>query len=138
MIDSFTGKYRFLSNFYLCRVRYMSISYRSAEHAYQASKTNKRSERKRIRQAPTPALAKKLGQRILLREDWDTTKVGVMQAIVRSKFEQSPRLRKKLLATENERLVEGNWWNDTFWGVCNGRGENHLGRILMKVREELR
>jgi len=137
MIDSFTGEYSFLSNFYLCHVRYLSISYRSAEHAYQAAKTNKISERRKIRQAATPFLAKKLGQQITLRKDWDTTRVAVMRAIVWFKFERNPKLRKKLLATEDEGLVEGNWWNDTFWGICHGKGENHLGRILMQVRKEL-
>jgi predicted NAD-dependent protein-ADP-ribosyltransferase YbiA (DUF1768 family) len=42
-----------------------------------------------------------------------------------------------LKATGDEELVEGNWWNDTFWGVCNGVGENNLGKLLMKIRAEL-
>ena len=137
MIDSFSGKYRFLSSFYLCRVRYIGISYQSAEHAYQTSKTNRPAERKKIRRAATPKTAKKLGRQATLREGWDTTRVGVMQAIVKAKFAQNPELRRKLLATEDEQLVEGNWWGDTFWGICRGEGENHLGRILMEVREEL-
>ena len=42
--------------------------------------------------------------------------------------------------TGNLVLEEGNGWHDTFWGVDlkTGEGENHLGRILMQVREELR
>ncbi len=138
MIDSFTGQYRFLSNFYLCRVRYMSIPYRSAEHAYQVSKTNKSSERRAIRQVRTTAQAKKLGRQTTLRKDWDEVKVQMMQAIVKSKFEQNPELRRRLLATFDIQLVEGNSWHDTFWGVCDGEGENHLGRILMTVRGQLR
>ena len=118
-------------------MRYLLISYRSAEHAYQTSKTNRPAERKKIRRAATPGAAKKLGRQATLREGWDITKVGVMQAIVKAKFVQNPELRRKLLATGDEQLVEGNWWGDTFWGVCNGEGKNHLGRILMEVREEL-
>jgi len=60
-----------------------------------------------------------------------------MLDLVRKKFE-NPLLRAMLLATEDAVLVEGNTWNDTFWGVCRGRGENWLGRILMQVREECR
>ena len=137
MIDSFRGEHRFLSNFYPCHVRYLLTSYRSAEHAYQASKTNRPMERRRIRHATTPSLAKRLGRQATLREGWDKTKVGVMHAIVKAKFAQNPELRQRLLATENEQLVEGNWWGDTFWGVCHGEGENHLGCILMQVRKEL-
>ena len=47
-------------------------------------------------------------------------------------------LAEKLLATGDEELVEGNDWNDRIWGKVNGQGENRLGIILMKVREELR
>lgn len=46
--------------------------------------------------------------------------------------------RVRLLATGSAELIEGNVWNDTFWGVCRGRGQNHLGRILMEVRDGLR
>ena len=49
-----------------------------------------------------------------------------------------PELKQKLLETGNTELVEGNTWGDTFWGVYNVEGENILGRLLMKVREELK
>ncbi len=138
MIDSFTGKHRFLSSFYLCSVTYTDVTYASAEHAYQTSKTLDAVARRRIRSARTPAQAKKFGQQATMRKDWEVLKLMVMRAIVSAKFEQNPELRRRLLATGDEQLVEGNWWNDTFWGVYNGEGENHLGRILMEVREELR
>jgi predicted NAD-dependent protein-ADP-ribosyltransferase YbiA (DUF1768 family) len=56
---------------------------------------------------------------------------------VKDKFSRNPELRVKLLNTGDLQLVEGNYWGDTFWGVCNGKGENHLGKILMRVRKEL-
>ncbi len=54
-----------------------------------------------------------------------------------SKFTRHFDLREKLLATGDRKLVEGNTWGDTFWGVCRGNGKNHLGKILMKIRAEL-
>lgn len=60
-----------------------------------------------------------------------------MRTLVREKF-RNPLLRAMLLATEDVELVEGNSWNDTFWGVCKGVGLNWLGQILMKVRDECR
>ena len=57
--------------------------------------------------------------------------------IVLSKFASNPVLKNLLLDTNNEELIEGNTWNDTYWGVCNGEGQNHLGKILMKVRSLL-
>ncbi len=45
-------------------------------------------------------------------------------------------LKQKLISTGNSILEEGNYWNDTFWGICKEKEENHLGKLLMKVREE--
>jgi len=61
-----------------------------------------------------------------------------METLLREKFSKDPELRAKLLNTGTSKLVEGNTWGDRFWGVCRGQGENNLGRLLMKVREELR
>jgi hypothetical protein len=47
-------------------------------------------------------------------------------------------LKQLLLATGDKELIEGNTWGDTFWGVCNGIGQNHLGKILMAKRTELK
>ena len=55
-----------------------------------------------------------------------------------NKFKQNEDLKEKLLATENEDLIEKNTWHDYYWGICNGRGKNMLGKILMRVREELK
>ena len=84
--------------------------------------------------------AKSLGRMVNLRDDWEFVKVNIMLEITRAKFEQNLELAEKLLATGNAMLVEGNHWNDTFWGVDarNGKGENYLGKILMCVRRELR
>ena len=86
-----------------------------------------------------PGKCKGMGRRVKLRPDWEQVKVGLMEEIVRAKFTQNEELKRLLLATGDKRLAEGNTWGDTFWGVDlrTGQGENHLGRILMKVRGEL-
>jgi hypothetical protein len=61
-----------------------------------------------------------------------------MEELLRLKFSgKEPFLTRALLDTENARLIEENNWNDTFWGVCNNTGENNLGKLLMKIREDL-
>ena len=75
---------------------------------------------------------------LVLRGDWEQVKFDVMERCVRYKFAHHPELRDKLLATGDAYLEEGNDWGDTIWGVSNGVGENRLGKILMKVRGELR
>lgn len=61
-----------------------------------------------------------------------------MYEICKAKFSQNEELRNRLLATGDEQLEEGNTWGDRIWGTVNGIGENRLGNILMRVREELR
>ena len=43
-----------------------------------------------------------------------------------------------MIETGDEYLEEGNTWGDRIWGTVNGKGQNNLGKILMRVREELR
>ena len=138
VIDKFRGPFRFLSNFYASPIEYEGYEYPTAEHAYQAQKTIDKAERTNIRNAPFPAMAKKLGRRCTLRSDWEKVKTPLMWEIVRAKFLQNPKLKRKLVNTGDAKLIEENTWGDTFWGTCNGVGENRLGIILMTIRTELK
>ena len=137
VIDSFTGEYRFLSNFYPSPIVIDSICYPTVEHAFQAAKTKDKLEQRRIAIARTPAKAKSLGRKVRLRKDWENVKVGIMKQCVELKFDSHADLAVLLLATGTAKLIEGNTWNDTFWGVCGGRGKNQLGKVLMRVRSKL-
>lgn len=137
-IKYFVGEYRFLSNFYICPVKYGNLRYPSAEHAFQAAKTLNADDRRMIHSACSPAIAKKWGRTIRLRADWDVIKDGIMYDIVYAKFSQNDRLRNMLLATDNAVLEEGNTWGDMYWGTVRGIGRNQLGLTLMQVRKVLR
>lgn len=137
MIDSFYGKYRFLSNFYEVPVLYNGLTYRNSEAAFHAQKTLNENERLKFTQLD-PSAAKRLGRSIQMREDWLDVREQVMYEVCLAKFTQNQRLKNMLLATGDELLVEGNTWNDKFWGVCNGRGLNRLGETLMRIRNELK
>ncbi len=137
IIDKFEGKYRFLSNFYPSHVDLATYSYPTVEHAFQAAKTPLTEERFRIRIAPTPGAAKRLGRTVLLFKNWDEIKQGVMKDLVYQKFSNDPLL-SMLLDTGDAELIEGNTWGDVYWGVYQGMGENNLGKILMQVRKELK
>lgn len=136
-IDSFSGEYRWLSNFYPSDVTLDGVTYATVEHAFQAAKTFDEKMRRVVAAAPTPGQAKKLGRGLPLRADWEGVKQSVMLDLLRQKFARG-ELKGLLLATGEAELVEGNWWGDRYWGVCSGEGTNHLGRLLMQVREELR
>jgi ribA/ribD-fused uncharacterized protein len=109
----------------------------SVEHAYQAWKSTDAPTRRQIAGSTTAAQAKRLGGRCKLRGDWDEMKLAIMKGLLDEKFEFDGELGEALLGTIGYSLVEGNDWGDTFWGVCGGKGENWLGRLLMLRRSEL-
>jgi ribA/ribD-fused uncharacterized protein len=138
IIDNFTVQpYQFLSNFSPIVVHLDGDSYRTLEHAYQAAKCVNPQQRIIIQTALTPGSAKRLGQEILCRPDWEKVKDTVMLGLLREKFAHD-WYRTMLLATGKAKLIEGNWWGDRYWGVYKGQGLNKLGELLMKVRLEIR
>ena len=132
-IKKFDGDYSFLSNFYI------EPDGTHVEGEYQSAKCAKPEDAARILGLP-PAKAKREGRKALMLPGWDNSSVRVakMTALVRKKFTDHPALAQLLLATGDRKLAEGNYWNDTFWGVSWAGGENHLGKILMAVRAELK
>lgn len=137
IIDKFDDKYYFLSNFYPANTKYDGVIYKTSEHAFQAAKTNDSKLRNKIKNAQNPGQAKKLGKQVPLRNDWEEIKYDIMLEIVRDKFTRNKTLGLSLTDTKDAELIEGNTWGDIIWGVCDGRGTNWLGKILMKVRNEL-
>jgi len=142
-IKGFFKEYRWLSNFHLVRILYEGIEYPSSEAAYQAGKTLDKELRKEFAALPTPNMARKLGQKIELRPGWFEMKPAVMEEVLRIKF-SNPELKEKLLATGDAYLEETNTWHDNFYGFCtcdkckDKEHQNTLGKILMKIREDLR
>ena len=130
----FNGDYEFLSNFYEAPIIVNNIPYRNTEAAFQSFKLLDKSKRSQFSNLSGPE-AKALGRKVDLREDWDQIKDQVMEGVVGIKFKSHPELKAKLLAVQDP-IVEDNTWNDTYWGVCNGKGENKLGQILTELRAD--
>ena len=138
MIDRFDGtEYKFLSNFYEADVTYDGLTFTNSEAAFQAAKVLDKEKRKEFCNL-SPRSAKAKGKKVPLRPDWEEVKDQVMYDVCTAKFEQHPDLMERLLATGEEELVEGNTWRDRYWGVYNGKGQNKLGKTLMRIREEHR
>lgn len=138
-ITLFRNEYAFLSNFYPSPIEWEGLQFPNVECAFHATKTKDMHIREEFVNL-SPKMAKKKGRQLCLRADWEDIKVDVMRGLVWKKFITNQDLKEKLLATGDAELVEGNYWGDTFWGfdLRYGRGENHLGTILMNVREKLR
>ena len=147
VIDNFTGENRFLSNFHPAEIVYHGKIYPTVEHAYQAAKTLNPDEQQRIRECKTPGEAKKLGQSVTIRPDWEDCKAMIMYLLLYKKFSDSD-LKAELMATEDEDLIEGNYWHDNYWGICfcsrcsaankKMEAKNMLGKLLMNIRMSIK
>ncbi len=135
-VRGFRGPYRFLSNFARTPVTVDGVTYRTLEHGFQAAKTDDATARAAVMAVRSPAAARLRGQTVPLRAGWDQQRLAVMARLLRAKF-SDPRLAAALVATGTAEFVEVNTWDDGYWGVCGGQGNNHLGRLLMALRDEL-
>ncbi len=153
MINTFTGRWRFLSNFYPAEIEHKGIKYPSVEHFYVAMKIKEDQVidnkfitlvdcQEFISRIKNPSDVKKLGKILKIRKDWDEIKFKIMEWGVNEKFKHT-ELSKMLIDTGDEELIEGNFWHDKVWGKCTcencgNDGENNLGKILMSVREKIK
>lgn len=139
MITEFQNEYRWLSNFAPVKIKIDGIEFPSIEHAYMSAKSDDIEWKKFCSNSNnTAGDVKRKSRNITLKDDWNNIKLDVMKECVNQKFSQEP-YRTKLLETKTQHIQEGNRWNDKFWGVClkTSKGENHLGKLIMKVRSEL-
>jgi ribA/ribD-fused uncharacterized protein len=141
-IRQFKDKHAFLSNFHPAKVIYDNIEFPTVEHAYQYAKFNIDKIKEEIRSVETPKEAKQIASRYknFIPANFHRGKRSLMYTLCHEKFSTNDELQKQLLETHPSELVEGNYWGDTYWGVDlkTNCGANHLGKILMLVREELK
>ena len=136
-VTEFQGEYRFLSNFWISPFVYEGIRFRTVQHAFQAAKCDKDEDIARIQMTMSPGTVKRIARTIQMREGWNELRLEFMEEFVRAKFQQHPDLMAQLKKISGP-IQEGNLWGDVFWGVDlkTGKGENNLGKIIMKIRSE--
>lgn len=135
-ISSFQGENRFLSNFFRLRrpITHEGITYWYTETFFQASKTLDMKLRLSISKM-SPSASKIAGRKLKLRDNWDSLKIISMIYALTQKF-SDPWFKEKLIATRPHKLIEGNTWGDTYWGIDKRQGgHNMLGLLLMMIRD---
>jgi hypothetical protein len=111
----------------------------TSEHYFQAQKFEDQDYQEQIRTTSSAMIAARLGRsrKVPIRADWEEIKDEVMFRAVLAKFKAHADLRELLLSTGEEEIIEKTT-KDYYWGCgTNGTGKNMLGRILMRVRNEL-
>ncbi len=136
------------------RIKFDNFTYESSEHIYQMLKSEDPRWHEIIRSEKDPLKTKSLAKKHLrkaselkdmeltedsmlfaIREDWENDfQLEVMEVVLMLKFSQNKIIQDKLVNYEGY-IEERNDWNDTFWGTYLGRGQNNLGKMLMKMRE---
>ncbi len=129
-----------LSNFSSFALEWKGVLYMTSEHAYHSEKFTDPDIIEKIKNARSAHDAFKLSREYedKVRPDWLDVRVVVMEEIIRAKVDQHPYVKKKLLETGDKEIVEDSW-RDDFWGWGpNKDGQNQLGKIWMKVREDIK
>lgn len=137
IIDRFNGAFEYLSNRYTCKFNWEGLSYSNAEAAFQSSKCRDTHTRRFFSTVSANKAAKR-GKELVPPEGWEEKQTEIMTSILIAKFSQNPELYNRLVATGNSLLINGNQNRETFWGVdlYSWTGENNLGKILMKIRNQ--
>lgn len=124
---------RWLSNMQETKIIWMNMEFNSVEAAYQASKATSLKVAEEFIPM-TGKQAKNHSNKIKVRSDWQFIKLNVMAQLVHQKYLSNQLLQTKLIETWPKYLEETNYWNDEYWGVCNGKGMNYLGKLTMATR----
>lgn len=145
--------YKWLSSFNKANAfEYNGKIYPTVEHAFQAQKIDLDDPKKDEYQDKftdeklAPNEAKKMGGKGYFKsnnysfraKDWDKVKLSIMKDIVSEYYKSNPDMAKKLVETGDKKLVHKGFGIDGFWGVTKKENNNHHGKILMEMREELK
>lgn len=135
-----SDKYGCFSNFSHYGFKLEEKYWMTSEHYFQAQKFCDEEYKEKIRLLDNPMKAANMGRNrnLPLRKDWEQVKDEIMKKAVLAKFSQNEEIKRVLLSTGKEIIVE-NTSNDYYWGCGKDKsGKNMLGIILMEVREILR
>lgn len=137
-IVGFNGEYEFLSNSYNCKIydEKDKLTYSNIESALIAQKSTDFGTRRKFTRL-NAMKARKKESSIPDNYEWEDNKDKIMYSFIVDKFKKGSSLADKLIKTGNKILINAVSYPDEYYGVHYGKGENKLGKMLMKRREEL-
>ena len=135
----YEGEFYSFSNFSSFAIEWKGKLWMTSEHVYQSEKFDDEGLKEEIRMTRSAHDSKKVAgkNKDKYRKNWDEIKLNVMEEILREKIKQHPYVMKKLIDSGDREIIEDSW-RDDYWGWGpNKDGQNNLGKIWMKLREEL-
>lgn len=139
-IQFYEREYYMFSNFSSFAIMWKGHFCLTSEHAYQTEKFEDESVKDIIRKTMSAHDSQKVSHehKDKYRNNWYEIKTGIMKEVLYEKVRQHPYVKKKLLESGDKMLIEDSW-RDNFWGWGpNKDGANHLGKIWMEIREEIK
>ncbi len=141
VIGFYPREFYCLDNFSSFKVKYKGYIYASLEEAYQSAGFEMSAPEiaQQIKNSFSAHEAQKIAMKNKdkLQPNWNEIKLDVMEELLRLKVNQNPYVKKKLLETREYMIVEDSP-KDNFWGWGQDRnGENNLGKLWMKIRDEI-
>lgn len=141
VVGFYEREFYVFSNFSSFEVEWKGRIWKTSEHAYQASHFFETAPElvEEIFNSKSAHEAFKIAKANAEKapKNWEEIKVGIMEDIVRHKLEQNPYVMHKLIQTGDKYIVEDSPKDDCWgWGP-NKDGRNELGKIWMKLRDEL-
>lgn len=138
-IKGFTKDYHFLSNYYNHTIKFDGLFYRNNIACFIAQMFEPNDTKKLFsKMLPGQAIRMAEMMRNPREKEWNDIKEDLMYKICYAKFSYATKLRDQLIDTGDAELINETKWDNKFWGTTNGIGENKLGKILMRIREELK
>ncbi len=136
-IEKFQGAYEFLSNAFSVPVTLDGLTFPCAEAAFQALRFDDPAIRALFIRCDA-ARAKTLAAKRIPNVTQSDEQLMLMERVLAAKFTQNPQLLDLLNATGRAELINGRNAKDSFWGrnLYTDRGDNQLGRLLMKLRRQ--
>lgn len=136
----FKGHEHPLSNFFEVNVTYNGRQFANTETAYQFCKAETMGDdyrARRILQAENGLHAMRIASKIQTDERWTRKKTQVMEDLIKEKLRVCETAKSILLASDSKEIIEDT--THEVWGRGKeGKGQNILGKIWMKLRDRLR
>lgn len=135
-VDQFIGNYDFLSMKYPSDIKIESVTFKNAIVAFYAMKATDKNAWPKFARL-NPAKAREKYKKIPTTDQYlDEDREKHLYIVNKAKFDQNLLLKARLLDTKGMKLINTVPYSDYWIGIHRNQGDNMLGKVLMKIRDD--